>query len=298
MIVTPGISNLTYKIENGVKCFELIAQPVKQEILSGIYINALGYNGSTPGPTIIVCPGDYVRIRVINQLNEPTSVHWHGIDLPNNMDGVPDVEPSPAISSGSYFDYHFQIVNPPGTHLYHSHVNTIRQDMLGLVGAFIIEDPHEKYSYGLRDYFFMLQEFALIGLPKEIVKPGTYDVNPKSDMFNFFTINGRCFPYTTPVPARCGEFIRIRLGSIGMQVHPMHLHGQQFYVIATDGNTLAPYHCYLKNTIPVASGETYDLFFQANNLGNWPFHCHIPHHLSNNFTDSLGGMFTVIQTKC
>jgi FtsP/CotA-like multicopper oxidase with cupredoxin domain len=295
MIITPDLPVLPCVEANGIKYFELVAEPVKQEILPGIFIQALGYNGSTPGPTIVVRHGDYVNIRVINRLNEPTSVHWHGLDIPNNMDGVPQIEPTPYILPGTYFDYHFRVTNPPGTHMYHTHVNTIRQEMLGLAGAFIIEHPMEYPLRVQKDYFYMLQEFALKGLKKGEVKPGVYELEPTSDQFNFFTMNGRCFPYTTPMSVQYGENVRIRLGNVGMNAHPMHLHGHQFWVTAADGNSLDAHQRYLKNTILVSSGETWDIEFQADNPGKWPFHCHIPHHLANNFTDSLGGMFTSIQ---
>lgn len=86
MVLTPDISNLPYKLQNDVKCFELVAEPVKREILPGLYINGWGYNGSIPGPTIQVYSGDCVNIRVVNNLPEATSVHWHGLDVPNRMD--------------------------------------------------------------------------------------------------------------------------------------------------------------------------------------------------------------------
>ncbi|MFX3637332.1 MAG: multicopper oxidase family protein [Candidatus Pristimantibacillus sp.] len=293
MIITTDIPTLPFKWINGIKCFTLIAEHITQQILPDLFIQALGYNGTTPGPTIIVHPGDYVQIRVINRLNEPTSIHWHGLDTPNNMDGVPPVEPTPAIAPGSYFDYHFCITNPPGTHMYHSHVDSIRQDMLGLVGAFIIEDPTNMTAVN-RDYVFMLHEFSLKGLEKEEVNSGMYELDPMTDNFNFFTINGRCYPFTSPIPVHIGERVRIRLGNIGMNAHPMHLHGHQFWVTATDGNSLMTHQQYKKNTILVASGETYDVEFVTNNFGKWPFHCHIPHHIANNFTKPLGGMFTTI----
>lgn len=107
MLITPDISTLKYTIQNGIKCFELVAEPVNQEILQGVFIKGWGYNQSIPGPTIQVYPGDYVNIRVINHLPEATSIHWHGLDVPNEMDGVPDVQPSPRIEPGQYFDYHF-----------------------------------------------------------------------------------------------------------------------------------------------------------------------------------------------
>ena len=138
MVNTPDVPDLPFKLKNGVKYFELIAEPVKREILPGFYINGWGYNGSIPGPTIQVNTGDYVNIRVINHLPEATSVHWHGLDVPNMMDGVPEIEPSPKIEPNGYFDYNFKITNPPGTHMYHTHFNTPVQQMMELGGAFII----------------------------------------------------------------------------------------------------------------------------------------------------------------
>lgn len=207
MVITPDIPNLTFKLKNGVKYFELIAEPVKSEILPGVYINGWGYNGSIPGPTIQVYPGDSVNIRVINHLPEATSVHWHGLDVPNAMDGVPEVEPSPPIASGGYFDYHFRITNPPGTHMYHTHFNSIVQQMMGLGGAFIILNPSCNSNID-RDYFLMLQEFSVSGLAMGEVMPGIYDLDPMSHDFNFFTVNGRCFPYVTPLHVKARENVR------------------------------------------------------------------------------------------
>ncbi|MBB3113418.1 FtsP/CotA-like multicopper oxidase with cupredoxin domain [Paenibacillus phyllosphaerae] len=295
MVITPDLPRLPFSERNGVKFFELIAEPVKQELLPGFFINAFGYNGSSPGPTIIVYPGDYVQIRVHNKLSEPTSVHWHGLDVPNVMDGVPEAEPSPKIQPGSYFDYHFKIVNPPGTHMYHTHFHSVKQEMMGLGGAFIIADPNEYRTKIHRDYFIMLQEFKVKGLEKGEVREGVYELDPYSDNFNFFTMNGRCFPHTTPLEVRYGELVRIRIGNLMMNAHPIHMHGQQFVVTSTDGNSLAPQKRYLKNTILVGSGETYDVEFIAHNPGTWIFHCHIPHHMANNFTEKLGGMTTTIR---
>jgi FtsP/CotA-like multicopper oxidase with cupredoxin domain len=294
MVITPDVPDLPFVIHNGIKFFELIAEPAKREILPELFINSWGYNGSMPGPTIQVYPGDYVSIRVINKLPEPTSVHWHGLDVPNVMDGVPDVEPSPRIDPGRYFDYHFRISNPPGTHMYHTHYNSVTQEMMGLGGAFIILDPCKQDKFIQRDYFLMLQEFHVKGLRMEEVKPGLFDIDPMSHDFNFFTINGRCFPYTTPLEVKISECIRIRLGNIVHDAHPMHIHGHQFSVSASDGNTIPMQSRKIKTTVNVASGETYDLEIYANNPGIWPFHCHIPHHMSNNMQKPMGGMFTVI----
>lgn len=295
MVITPNVPNLPYTLYNEIKYFELVAEPVKREILSGLFINAWGYNGSMPGPTIQVYQGDYINVRVINKLPEPTSVHWHGLDVPNVMDGVPDVEASPEIKPGHYFDYHFKIVNPPGTHMYHTHFNSVKQEMMGMGGAFIILEPNQYIKQIDKDYFLMLQEFHVNGLMMGEINPGVYDIDPMNDDFNFFTMNGRCYPYTTSLDVKRGENIRIRLGNIVHNAHPIHIHGHQFIVSASDGNNIPVQNRLVKTTINVASGETYDVDFKANNPGIWPFHCHIPHHMSNNMQKPMGGMTTVIK---
>jgi FtsP/CotA-like multicopper oxidase with cupredoxin domain len=293
LIITTNIKTLPFTLKDGIKYFELVAEPVKQEILPNVFIKAWGYNGSTPGPTIIVNSGETVNIRVYNKLPEATSIHWHGLDVPNKMDGVPDIEPTPKIKPGDFFDYKFKIVNPPGTHMYHTHVNTSKQEMMGLGGGFIIENPNDKKSIDF-DYFIMLQEFKLKGLKMGEVKPGIYDIDPMSHEFNFFTMNGRCFPYSTPLATALNKVVRVRLGNISMNAHPIHLHGHQFLVVASDGNSI-PYSNYIfKNTINVATGETWDILFKSDNPGTWPFHCHVPHHMSNNMTKGAGGMFTTV----
>lgn len=293
MVTIPDISDLPYTLKNGIKYFELVAEPVKREILPGLFVNGWGYNGSIPGPTIQVYTGDVVSIRVTNRLPEATSVHWHGLDVPVAMDGVPEIEPSPKIEPGGYFDYLFRITNPPGTHMYHTHLHSPVQQMMGLGGAFIVLNRSRNISIK-RDYFLMLQEFTVTGLEMGSTAPGVYNLNPMSHDFNFFTINGRCFPYTTPLPVSEGELVRIRLANLGHNAHPMHIHGHQFTVSASDGNPIPVVNRLIKNTINVASGETYDVDFKTNNFGTWPFHCHIPHHMSNNMQAALGGMTTVI----
>lgn len=294
MVITPDVPNLPYVMLNATKYFELVAEPVQRELLPGLFIRGWGYNGSIPGPTIQVYPGDYVNIRVINRLPEPTSIHWHGLDIPNVMDGVPEVEPSPKIDPNHYFDYYFQITNPPGTHMYHTHFHTAKQEMMGLGGTFIILDPYESRSDIQRDYFLMLQEFRVKGLKEGEVKPGVYEIDPFAHNSNFFTINGRSFPFASPLLVRYGERVRVWLGKIAEAAHPFHIHGHQVFITATDGNKIPEQNQIKKNTVLVASGETYDLEFIANNPGIWPLHCHIPHHMSNNMTEPAGGMFTTV----
>ena len=294
MVITPGIKDLPYTYDEGIKYFTLIAEEIVWELVDGIFVKAWGYNGSTPGPTIRVFPGDRVCIRVINHLPERTSVHWHGLEVPNIMDGVPPIEPSPYIEPGEYFDYTFTINNPPGTYMYHSHVNVSIQDNAGLLGGLIVEDPRMQNRKKYKDYLCLLQEWAIGALPWGDLTKGTYDLTFVKPEFNFFTINGKCYPDTKPLPVEYGDTVRVRFGNIQMHHHPMHLHGHQFRVVGTDGFPIARDTQIYKNTILVASGETWDIRFLANNEGIWPFHCHMPHHVTNNGTPPVGGMFTTV----
>ncbi len=296
MVITPDLMDLQSIVRDNIRYFELVAEPVSQEILPGLFINGWGYNGGIPGPTIKAYSGETVNIRVINNLPEDTSVHWHGFDIPNDMDGVPDVEPTPKIKPGYYFDYRFKITNPPGTHMYHAHMDSSKQQMMGLSGAFIILDRNLR-DRANKDYSLMMQEFKLIGLKKKEVITGTYYLDTMTMDYNFFNINVICFPYTSSLPVRYGDRVRIRMGATMHHAHPMHIHGHQFYITASDGNSIPPNNRMKKNTVPVASGETYDIEFIANNPGIWPFHCHIPHHMSNNFQKELGGMTTLISYR-
>lgn len=292
MVISPDLDLLKYKEIHGVKYFELTAEEVKHEILPGVYIKAWGYNGSTPGPTLQVYPGDFVNIRVYNKLSEPTSVHWHGMDVPNVMDGVPEVEPSPLIEPGSFFDYRFPIVNPPGTHMYHTHFMSHKQQMMGMMGGLIILNPYDDDCD--RDYFLMVQEFKVEDLPSGTISQGEFKLDPMSHEFNFFTLNGKCFPNVSPLSVRFGEKVRVRFANAMMNAHPMHIHGHQFTIVASDGNPLIKTNYIKKNTVNVASGETWDVEFLANNPGIWPLHCHISHHMTNNMTVAMGGMTTTV----
>lgn len=294
MVISPDLETLQYKTIRGVKYFELFAEEIKQEILPGLYMKALGYNGTTPGPTIIVNPGDHVNIRVYNKLSEPTSVHWHGVDVPNEMDGVPDIEPSSMIYPESYFDYQFHVKNPPGTHMYYSYFSPDKQIMKGLMGGFIIQKPNDLID---RDYFLMLQEFKLVGLELKKVTKGEYDIDVSSKEFNFHLINGKAYPFLTSMEVNAGEQVRIRLANSMVSCHSMHLHGHQFCITATDGNERSTTMVIRKNTLNVAPGETWDIELNGNNPGIWPFHSSIPYQVTNNNNGVLGGMMTNLEYK-
>lgn len=305
-LVAPNHTFAKSEVSIGVRRFKLTAEPVTQALSSNIQLKAWGYDGGTPGPVIVAFEGETVEIEIINRTTQRTSVHWHGLIVPNDMDGVPEIGEGPYIDPGKSFTYRFTLLQS-GTYMYHSHVNPL-QELMGIVGMFVIlprTTPHVA-----RDYVLMLQEWGIkksgssmssmgtsssmnMPAPTQDVEPHVYEVDPQAMDYDYFTINGKVYPETSPLRCRYGETIRIRLGNLSMDSHPMHLHGHTFRDIAADGNSL-PVPLF-KDTMNVAPGETWDIEFEANNPGNWAFHCHKPHHITDSHQPKLGGMFTYVK---
>jgi hypothetical protein len=278
LVQTPDIRDLPFTLDNGVKVFHLVAEPVKQQIAPGRTIDLWGYNGSAPGPTIQITQGDRVRIVVDNHLPEPTSMHWHGFEIPHAMDGGPGISQDP-ISPGSRFVYEFTL-NQAGTYFYHSHM--AMQEMMGMLGAFIM---HPKAPYEPRvdkDYVFLLQEYAV--LPNNSV-PNTMNME-----FNWLVLNGKAGPATTPLIVRLGDRVRLRMINLGMDHHPIHLHGHTFHVTGTEGGRIPECAWYPGNTVLVGVAQSRDCEFVANNPGDWMLHCHLPHHMMNQMSSNVGPM--------
>ena len=157
-VVTPDIPSLGYTRDGSVKVFHLVAEPVKQQIAPDKVLDLWGFNGSAPGPTIQVNQGDRVRIVVDNHLPEPTSMHWHGFEIPIDMDGMPGVSQE-LIKPGGRFTYEFTL-HQEGTYFYHSHM--AMQEMMGMLGGFIMH-PKQPYRPAVgTDFLIALQEHAVL----------------------------------------------------------------------------------------------------------------------------------------
>src|SRR5512145_2010411 len=117
---TRGGHVLEPTITNGVKEFTLTTSVITWFILPDVSVVAYAYNRQVPGPTLQVNAGDRIRVHVTNALSEPTSVHWHGMILPNAQDGAAEVT-QPPIQPGETFTYAFTVPNTPGTFFYHTH---------------------------------------------------------------------------------------------------------------------------------------------------------------------------------
>ncbi|MEM7033152.1 MAG: copper oxidase [Chloroflexota bacterium] len=257
---------LPYRLEGDTKVFDLTCTQTKWAVEPDKIIDAYAFEGVVPGPELRVTEGDNVRINVHNQMNESTCIHWHGLILPNEMDGVPFLT-QPLIKPGETFVYEFVAKNP-GSHMYHSHHNSLAQVLRGLLGSFIIEpkDKAQDPEYD-SDYTMILNDSG-VG----------------------FSINGKSFPYTQPIVAKLGEKIRIRYMNEGLMIHPMHLHGLEQLVFAKDGWNL-PYP-YYSDTVNVAPGERWDVIVDCHSPGTWIFHCHILSHAEG--PHGMFGMVTAV----
>jgi FtsP/CotA-like multicopper oxidase with cupredoxin domain len=271
-VVVPNGWTLPFEKKAGVKVFHLIAEPVKHVIAEGLEIEAWGYNGSTPGPLIECVVGDKVRVYVTNKLPEATSVHWHGMFVPNGMDGVSGVTQQ-AIPSGKTFRYELTMVKA-GTFMYHPHFDEMTQIALGMVGMIVVH-PRGAAPRRVRDYSLMAHEWMI---PIGSRRPDPLAMND----FNVLTFNSKAFPATEPLVAELGELVRIRLGNLGpMDHHPIHLHGHAFEVTETDGGPVPPSARRPETTTLVPVGAVRVIEFVADAPGDWAFHCHMTHHVMN-----------------
>lgn len=332
------------KPTNQVREFKLEAKKGRWQLVSGVETDAYTFNGTVPGPTIRAKEGDTIRVILTNSLPEETSIHWHGLHVPNEMDGVPSFTQH-AIKPGETFTYEF-VANHAGTYMYHSHFNSIDQIDKGLYGLLII-DPQDpgKAKYD-REYTMMFggwnvpdqpgpspdkgQKNTMPGMPgmsngspsplkqkgniRNMMEQAMKDKNPLGGTnmpspqpdnnagssvmgmdYNYWTINGKSFPDTNPIEVKYGDVVRVRMANISNGIHPMHLHGHDFRIIAKDGHPLTTPQ--IVNTVTVNPGETYDIDFIADNPGEWVFHCHELHHTTNADVEPGGLMVLVKYTK-
>ncbi|MER9775670.1 DUF4396 domain-containing protein [Mesorhizobium sp. M0220] len=278
-----GDQDLPFRMENGVKVFELRPSVVRWQILPDVAVDAYAYNGQIPGPRIHIRQGDRIRINVTNGLPEETTVHWHGLILPNQMDGPAEITQAP-IEPGQSYSYEFTATQH-GTYFYHPHAKPDRTQALGLYGALIIDpaNPADEVAAD-HDYVIELQEW--------LVREGlTYPSMPMDGgMPNFFTINGKAYPSTETIPMKVGETLKVRfIGTNNGFIHPMHIHGGPFEVVARDGETIPASGRFLADTVNVGPGQRYDVIWKAQRPGKWLIHCHIPHHTTNNNVEEKGG---------
>ncbi|WP_295814205.1 copper oxidase [uncultured Deinococcus sp.] len=268
---------------NGVKEINFETSLIRWNILPGVQVAAYAVNRQVPGPRLQLTQGDRVRIRVKNTLPESTTIHWHGLIVPNAMDGPADVTQRP-IAPGQTFTYEFTVTQA-GTYFYHSHRSPDRQQGLGLYGALLVApkaavaEPRADLEYTLQLQEWLQREgYTFPAMIMEGALP------------NYFTINGKAYPATDTIRMRPGQRVKLRfIGSNNNFVHPMHVHGGPFEVVARDGVTLKDGARFLADTVNVGPGQRYDVVWTARAKGTWLIHCHIPHHTTNDNVEQEGG---------
>jgi FtsP/CotA-like multicopper oxidase with cupredoxin domain len=277
--------SLPWRMNNGVKEFHLVAEPVVREIAPGMKANLWGYNGSSPGPTIEAVEGDRVRIFLTNKLPEHTSVHWHGIQVPSGMDGVAGMT-QPHIKPGKTFVYEFTLLRA-GTHMYHPHADEMVQMAMGMMGLFIIHPRDLRQMRVDRDFAFVMASYD--------IEPGS--ATPRTaEMtdFNLWTWNSRTFPGIDPLVVRTGDRVRFRIGNLTMTNHPIHMHGPHFQVTGTDGGWVPPSARWPEVTTDIAVGQMRAIEFGAI-AGDWAIHCHKSHHTMGPMGHAVPNMIGVDQ---
>ena len=285
-VVTLNGWTLPWRMNNGVKEFHLVAEPVIREIAPGMKATLWGYNGQSPGPTIEVVEGDRVRVFVTNKLPEHTTIHWHGQRLPNGMDGVGGLNQK-QIPVGKTFVYEF-VARRPGTFMYHPHADEMVQMAMGMMGFWV---THPKAKHPLidevqRDFCFLLNAYD--------IAPGGTTPSPNTMLdFNLWTWNSRAFPGIDSLNVRLGDKVRIRIGNLTMTNHPIHLHGHEFQVTGTDGGPTPKAARWPEVTTDVAVGQMRQVEFLADEEGDWAFHCHKSHHTMNPMGHTVPNMIGV-----
>lgn len=301
---TPAVAQPKVIQENGqtVKQFEITAETKKIKLKDGTQVDAWTFGGSVPGTQIRVTEGDKVRVTLKNKLSEPTSIHWHGVPVPNAMDGIPGVTQN-AVKPGESFTYEFTATTP-GTYWYHSHQNSVEQEDKGLYGTFIVEPKNPTVKYD-RDVTLVFDEWMtgmdhskmnmgngnMSGMDHSSMNMGSGNMSgmdhskmgssnqstadkkePSHDemmkqMYNVFTVNGAAGKTIQPIEVKAGERVKLRLVNAGFQTHKIHLNNQPFKITHTDGQPIDEPTLITDQLVAIAPGERYDLEFTATENG-------------------------------
>ena len=277
-LVTTDVGDLAYTMDGPTKVYHLVAEVLRQNIHPDKTIDVWGFNGTAPGPTIQVNQGDHVRVIFDNHLPEPTSIHWHGFEDMIGNDGMPGISQEP-VKPGGRFVYEFDI-HQSGTYFYHSHM--AMQEMAGMLGGFIMHPRTPYHPHCDKDFLLHLQEYAI--LPNNTV-PNTMNME-----YNWLLLNGKAGPAATPLIVRQGDRVRIRFVNLGMDHHPLHIHGYTFQVTGTEGGRIPETAWWPGTTVLVGVAQARDIEINADRAGDWMLHCHLPHHMMNQMSSNVGTM--------
>ncbi|QGG96468.1 multicopper oxidase domain-containing protein [Actinomarinicola tropica] len=278
---TEGVGNLPLEpveVDGDVKVFELEASIIEWEVEPGKFVDAWAYNGQVPAPWIDLEVGDTARFVVTNNTPLGTDVHWHGITVPNDQDGVAPYTQE-IIKSGETYTYEFTVVEEM-VGMYHAHAHSQVSVPNGMFGAFTVGDVDLPLGRTINDVTIPEQIDLALEMPMVLNDAGVIG----------YSLNGKSFPATAPIVLEEGDWFLMHYLNEGLQSHPMHLHGVRQLVVAKDGIPLA--EPYWVDTLNVAPGERYSVLVHASEPGTWVFHCHILSHVEKE--DGMFGMVTAM----
>jgi FtsP/CotA-like multicopper oxidase with cupredoxin domain len=263
-------------LADGTKEFHLTAAITPWEVSPGKVVDAWTYNGMVPAPAIRVDVGDKVRVVLDNQLPLGTDIHWHGVKVPNAMDGVAPIT-QPLVEPGTSFTYEF-VATEPAIAMYHAHAHGHLQVPNGLFGTFIIGETPVPAG----------ETISGVEIPGDIAIAHEIPMVLNDAGVIGLTLNAKSFPATEPYVGKVGDWVVVHYFNEGLQAHPMHQHQFPQLVFAKDGIPLE--HPYWGDTINIAPGERYSVLFQLSDPGTWVWHCHILNHVESD--DGMFGMVT------
>ncbi len=263
---------------DGTQVFELVAEIIDWEVEPGKIVEAWSYNGQVPAPWIHLEVGDRARFVVTNNTPLGTDVHWHGITVPNDQDGVAPYTQE-LIRPGETYTYEFTVIEPM-IGMYHAHAHSQVSVPNGMFGAFTVGELALPRGRTVSGVPIPADLEVALELPMVLNDAGVIG----------YSLNGKSFPATEPIVMNEGEWMLMHYLNEGLQVHPMHLHGFRQLVVAKDGMPLdSPYWA---DTLNVAPGERYSVLVNATDPGVWVFHCHILTHVERD--EGMFGMVTAL----
>jgi FtsP/CotA-like multicopper oxidase with cupredoxin domain len=223
--------------EGKVTTFKLA--PARQSLVGAANpaTDVWAYNGAVPGPELRFKQGARLAIDVENGLAVPTTVHWHGIRLPNAMDGVPHLTQAPIAAQGGRFHYEFDLPDA-GTYWYHPHLGSPEQVGRGLYGALIVEERDPPAVD--RDLVWVLSDWRLDRQARNLEDFRNFmDSSHAGRIGNTVTVNGAL---RESFAVRAGERIRLRLiNASNARIYGLNFEGHEPWIVAIDGHPVAPY---------------------------------------------------------
>jgi len=265
-------------LADGTKRFNVTAAVTDWEVTPDKTVKAWTYNGMVPAPRIRLNVGDTAEFVIKNELPVNTDVHWHGITVPFDQDGVAPITQDP-IKPGETFTYRFT-VNKPEIGMYHPHLHGQMGLPNGMFGEIQVGDTPVVSNRTVSGVQIPADVKPVQDIPMILNDAGVIG----------FSLNGKSFPATEPIVVKEGEWVTMTYFNEGFQVHPMHLHQFPQLITAVDGIPLdQPYYA---DTVLVGPGQRFTVQFQATAKGTWVFHCHILNHAERE--DGMFGMVTAV----